>query len=205
MPTQKKIDTVDQLTEKFRRCTITVATNYTGLDVNTMTELRQKMRESDVEYRVVKNNLTYLAADAADRPQIKDIVQGPTGLAFGYDDPITVARALGEYIRVNRSPLSIMGAVMDQRTLSSQEVLSLPFLPSKEVLVATLMGRIQTPAASLMAQLQAPMVRLVGTLNGPLTSLAILLQHRVEQMEAQGGQPEISSPDLEEPTEKEES
>ena len=185
MPTQKKIDTVAELKEKFERCTVTVATNYTGLDVNAMTELRTKMRESDVEYRVVKNNLTYLAADAADRPEIKDIVRGPTALAFGYDDPIRVARALEEYIRVNRSPLSITGAVMHRRTLSSREVMSLPALPSKDVLLATLMARMQSPAATLMGQLQAPMVRLVGTLNGPLVSLAMLLQRRVEQLEGQ--------------------
>ena len=92
MPTQKKIDTVEELRQKFLRCTITVATNYTGLDVNAMTDLRKKMRESEVEYRVVKNNLTYLAADAAERPEIKGIVQGPTALAFGYEDPIRVAR-----------------------------------------------------------------------------------------------------------------
>ena len=186
MPTQKKIDKVAELKEKFERCTVTVATNYTGLNVNAMTDLRQRMRENDVEYMVVKNNLTYLAADAADRPEIKGIVQGPTALAFGYDDPIRVARVLEEYIRVNRSPLSIIGAVLEQRTLDAREVLALPFLPPKEVLFATLMARMQSPAATLMGQLQAPMVRLAGTLNGPLVSLAILLQRRAEQLESQG-------------------
>ena len=185
MPTQKKIDTVAELKDKFERCTVTVATNYTGLDVNAMTALRQKMRDNDVEYRVVKNNLTYLAADAAERPEIKDIVRGPTALAFGYGDPIRVARALEEYIRVNRSPLSITGAIMLQRTLTSQQVMALPALPSKEVLVATIMALMQSPAAALLGQLQAPMIRLAGTLNAPLASLAILLQRRVEQMEAQ--------------------
>jgi large subunit ribosomal protein L10 len=186
MPTQKKIDTVAELKEKLERCTVAVATNYTGLNVNAMTDLRQRMRENDVEYMVVKNNLTYLAADAADRPEIKGIVQGPTALAFGYDDPIRVARVLEEYIRVNRSPLSIIGAVLEQRTLDAREVLALPFLPPKEVLFATLMARMQSPAATLMGQLQAPMVRLAGTLNGPLVSLAILLQRRAEQLESQG-------------------
>ena len=185
MPTQKKIDTVAELTEKLQRCAVAVATNYTGLNANDMTELRRKMRENDVEYVVVKNNLTYLAADAADRPQVKDIVQGPTALAFGYDDPIRVARALEEYIRVNRSPLSISGAVLDRRTLDARGVIALTTLPSQDVLFATLMARLQSPAATLMGQLQAPMARLVGTLNGPLASLAILLQRRVEQLESQ--------------------
>ncbi len=185
MPTQKKIDTVAELKEKLERCTVAVATNYTGLNANAMTDVRRKMRESDLEYLVVKNNLTYLAADAAGRPEVKGIVQGPTALAFGYDDPIRVARVLEEYIRVNRSPLSITGAVLERRTLDGRQVLALTSLPSKDVLLATLMARMQSPAATLMAQLQAPMVRLAGTLNGPLASLAILLQRRVEQLEGQ--------------------
>ena len=118
MPTQKKADTVEELRDKFTRCTIAVATDYTGIDGNTMTDLRRQMQSKNIEYMVVKNTLTYLAADSADRPQIKDIVQGPTALAFGYEDPADVAKALEEYIRVNRSVLAIKGGVLNDRTLS---------------------------------------------------------------------------------------
>lgn len=185
MPSKKKIDLVEELREKFRRCTIAVATNYTGLSASTMTELRRQMRERNVEYRVVKNTLTHLAADAAERPQIKDIVQGPTALAFGYEDPIKVARALEEYIRVNRSPLAIRGAVLDGHTLTSAQVLALPSIPPRAELVAQLVGQIQYPLAALVGQLQAPMHRLLAVLNGPLVSLAILLQQRAEQLKSQ--------------------
>jgi len=61
-------------------CTITVATDFTGLDVNAINELRHSMREKEIEYRVVKNTLTYLAADATENPELKEIVQGPTAL-----------------------------------------------------------------------------------------------------------------------------
>jgi large subunit ribosomal protein L10 len=185
MPTQKKMDQVEELKQKFTESTIVVATDYTGLSVNAMTDLRRKMRESNVEYRVVKNTLTYLAADAAGRPQIKDIVQGPTCLAVGYEDPINVARALEEYIRVNRSPLAIKGAVLEGRTLTSDQVTALPKIPPKEQLVAQLLGQFQSPLITFMGQLQSPLYRLLGTLNGPLASLAILLQQRAEQLKAQ--------------------
>lgn len=187
MPTQNKVDTVAELRDKLQRCAIAVATDYTGLGVNTMTELRRKMRENNVEYQVVKNTLTYLAAEAAGRPQMREIVQGPTALALGYDDPIRVARALEEYIRVNRSPLTIRGAVMGRRTLTPAEVLSLPTLPSREVLLAQLMGQLQAPVTALTRQLQSPLAGLLNVLNGPVSSLVILLQRRAEQLKAQEG------------------
>ena len=172
------------LTDKLARCSIAVATDYTGLTVNTMTDLRHKMRGGDIEYMVVKNNLTYLAAEAAGKPEVKDIVQGPTALALGYGDPVAVAKALEEYIRVNRSQLAIRGAVLENRALSSAEVTRLASLPPKEVLLAQLLGQIQSPLARLAGQLRAPMVGLVTVLNGPLGSLSILLQRRADQLRA---------------------
>jgi large subunit ribosomal protein L10 len=187
MPTQKKADTVEELRDKFARCTIAVATDYTGIDGNTMTDLRRQMQSKNIEYMVVKNTLTYLAADSADRPQIKDIVQGPTALAFGYEDPADVAKALEEYIRVNRSVLAIKGGVLNDRTLSPDEMTSLATLPPKPDLLALLMGQMQAPLSGLMGQLQAPIQGLVTVLNGPVASLSILLQQRAEQLRSQEG------------------
>ena len=176
---------MEELKEKFSRCTITVATNYSGLHGNAMTDLRQKMRENGVEYMVVKNTLAYLAADAAGRPQIKEIVQGPTGLAFGYQDPVETAKALEEYIRVNRSTLAITGAVMDGRTLATAQVVSLAHLPPRIELVGQVLGQAMAPLTSFLGLLQAPMYGLVTVLNGPLVSLSVLLQQRVEQVKSQ--------------------
>lgn len=185
MPTQKNKDLVEELKEMLASCTITVATDFTGLDVNAINELRHSMREKEIEYRVVKNTLTYLAADATENPELKEIVQGPTALAFGYSDPAQVAKALEEYIRVNRSTLTIRGAVMGRRSLSSSEVTTLSNLPSKEQLVAQFLGQLQAPLAHLAGQLQAPISRLLNVLNGPLVSLDILLQQRVQQLSSQ--------------------
>ena len=94
MPTQQKIDRVQELKDRIERSTITLATNYAGITVNQMTELRRAMRAGGIEFAVVKNTLTYLAADEAQRPQVKEIIQGPTALAFGYDDPSDAAKVL---------------------------------------------------------------------------------------------------------------
>ena len=174
MPTQEKIDRVNALKEKLEQCTIALTANYTGIGVNEMVDLRRRMRAADVEFTVVKNTLMYLAADAAQRPQVKDIVQGPTVVAFGYGDPAEVAKAVSEYSRATRSTLAVQGAALqDGMVLPPDQVNRLATLPSKEQLVSSLMG-----------QLQAPVQRLVNVLNGPLQSLDSLLQARIRQLEA---------------------
>lgn len=174
MPTQEKIDRVNALKEKLERCTIALTANYTGISVNEMVELRRRMRAVGVEFTVVKNTLIGLAAEAAHRPQVKEIVQGPTVIAFGYGDPLDVARTISEYVRTSRSTLSVQGAVLeDGPALPPAQVTRLAVLPSKPQLLANLMG-----------QLQAPMQRLLMVLNGPLQSLDFLLQARIRQLES---------------------
>jgi ribosomal protein L10 len=92
LPTQAKVDRVSELKEKLERCSIAVSTNYAGIGVNDMTDLRRRMRDAGVEFTVVKNNLMKLACDASQRSQAKSIVEGPTAIAFGYDDPTAVPK-----------------------------------------------------------------------------------------------------------------
>lgn len=174
MPTQAKVDRVKELQEKLERSSIAVTATYTGIGVNGMTELRRKMRESGVELLVIKNTLMYLAAEGAQRPQVKDIVQGPTAIAFGYDDPAEVARSIHEYIRTTRSPLSIQGAAMaDGLILPPGDVERLATLPPRDQLISMLLGT-----------MQAPIQRLLGVLNGPVQNLGGLLHARIQQLEA---------------------
>ena len=185
MPTQKKREQVDELREKFNSCSIVVATDPTGLDVNAMTELRLRLREKSVEYRVVKNTLSHLAADQAQRLDIKEIIQGPTGMVFGYEDPVDAAKALTEYIRATRSTLAIRGGALNGRVLSSAEITAISNLPPRDQLIAQFLGQVQAPLAGLLGQLQAPLNGLVNVLNGPLTSLSNILQQRADQLSAQ--------------------
>lgn len=174
MPTQEKIDRVATLKDKLERCSIALTTDYTGISVNEMTELRRQMRAAGVEFTIVKNTLMYRASDDAQRPQVKEIVQGPTAVALGYDDPLDVAKAVADYIRTARSAMTIRGAVLgDGPVMAPAEVNRLAALPPKPQLLATLLG-----------QLQAPIQRLVTVLNGPLQNLEGLFQARIRQLEA---------------------
>jgi large subunit ribosomal protein L10 len=174
VPTPAKIEQVSQLKDKLERSAITVTAGYSGMPGASMTDLRRRMRAAGVELLVVKNSLLSLAADAAHRPQVKEIFQGPTAVAFGFGDPVEAAKALQEYIRATRAPLVIQGAVMGSGpALPASEVERLASLPPKAQLVASLLGQLQMPIASLLS-----------VLNGPLRGLDNVLQGRIRQMEA---------------------
>ena len=176
MPTQAKVDQVAELKAKLESCSIVVSTGYRGISVNEMTDLRRRMREGGVEFLVTKNTLLNLAADAANRPELKGIVAGPTAVAFGYDDPVDAAKTINDFIRTTRSVLQIQGALLGEgNVLPTSEVERLATLPAKPQLVAQLLG-----------QMQAPIQRLLGVMNGPLQNFGGLLQARMRQLEAEG-------------------
>ena len=161
--------------EWMAACTIAISADMTGMGVTAMTDVRRALRGQGVHLRVVKNRLAHLAAETAGREMIKDIVQGPTVLAYGFDDPVGPAKALAGYIKANRSPLSIRGGVMGDRTLTAQEVDTLASLPPREELIARLMARIQSPVTGL-----------VNVLQGPIAGLTRVLQRHVESSQGPG-------------------
>ena len=156
----------------MEECTVAISTDYTGLSVSAMTELRRSLREKNVQFRIVKNTLAYRAADAAGRPAFKEIVDGPTAFAFSNGEPVDPAKALVDFIRTTRSPLKIRGGILGDRVLTLEEVNNLATLPSKEELIARLMGQLNAPAAGF-----------VYVLNANIAGLARLLQRHVENLE----------------------
>ena len=183
MPTQQKIDRVQDIKDRLERSTIAMTANYSGITVNEMVELRRAMRNGGVDFTIVKNSLLFLAAEGANKPQMKEIVQGPTAIALGYDDPVDAARTMADYIRTGRSALVILGAVMgDGAAMSPDEFTKLASLPPRAQLLAMLLG-----------QMQSPIARLLSVLNGPLQALDNVLQARVRQMEAEAPPPEPES------------
>ena len=171
MPTEKKRQEVAELADRFQRATIVIGTDFKGLPVNEMTALRRRMREQSVEYRVVKNRLAALAAQEAGKEMIAQVLESSTGLAIGYDDPLTVAKALDEFVKSTRSRLVVRSALMDGTLYNAAQISALAALPSKEELLARLLG-----------QLQAPITQLASVLNGTIRGLAVVLQRRAEQL-----------------------
>lgn len=173
MPTQEKVDRVAELKDKLERSSIVVSTGYTGMNANQMVDLRRRMREGGVEFVVIKNNLLNLAADAAEVPQLKDIITGQTAIAVGYDDAALIAKAVNDAANASAGGLSIHGAVVSRgETMPPAEVFRLAALPPRPVLVAQLLGN-----------MQSPMYGLLSVLNGTIRSLAYVLQARMDQLQ----------------------
>jgi large subunit ribosomal protein L10 len=185
MPTERKRTQVSELQEVFSGSSMIIATNYQGINVAQMAQLRRRLREAGIDFMVVKNTLARLAAEEADRPSIVQIIDGPTAFAIGYGDPVEPARVLAEYVRSTRLPLEIRGAVVDGRVLSSSDVATLPTLPSREVLISQVMAGFQSPMVQMVWVLQSPLAGLVNTLNGVLNSLVWALDARRRQLEGE--------------------
>jgi large subunit ribosomal protein L10 len=171
LPTEAKRQIITELAEQIRRCTMAIATDISGLRVAEVTELRRRLRGHSLEYRVVKNRLASLAASEAGKETFGHILEGSTGIVFGYEEPVDAAKALDEFVRETRSGLVIRSGFMDGELLSRGQVLVLASLPPKRELQAMLLG-----------QLQAPVAGLVRVLNGPVQGLTMVLQRRAEQL-----------------------
>jgi large subunit ribosomal protein L10 len=168
---EQKAEQVDVLTEKLKKAKVAVLTDYRGLKVSQIQDLRGKLRGGDVEYRVVKNTLARRAAEAAGYPALKDELKGPVAIAFGYDDLSIASRLISEWVRATRLKLDIVGGLVEGRVFSSDQVKQLADLPSREVLIAQLMGTLQSPVAQLVGIMQTPLQQLLGVLDAYKTKL----------------------------------
>lgn len=175
VPTEAKREAVADLAERLGKAAIVIATDFSGLKVNQMTELRHRLREQGVEYRVVKNRIASIAAGESGVEAFRDILEGSTGVVLGYDDPVAAAKAVSDYVRQTRAELKVRKGVMDGALITEAQVVALAALPGRDELVARLLG-----------QMNAPISGLVNVLSGPVRGLAIVLQRRAEQLGAAG-------------------
>jgi large subunit ribosomal protein L10 len=168
---EQKIEQVELLTEKLKKAKVAVLTDYRGLKVGQIQDLRGKLRGGDVEYRVVKNTLARRAAEAAGFPALQEEIKGPVAIAFGYDDLGAPSKLLNEWVRATRLKLEVVGGLVEGRVFSSDQIKQLADLPSREALIAQLMGTLQSPVAQLVGIMQTPLQQLMGTLNAYKTKL----------------------------------
>jgi large subunit ribosomal protein L10 len=174
MPTPRKVEMLAEIKERLERASIAISADYRGLSVSQITELRRALRPANVEVKVVKNTLAAMAAEQAGRPEMAEIVQGPTALAIGFDDPIAPVKALTQHLREKRLNIEIHGGWLEGKVLSRAEVESLATLPSKDQLVADVVGK-----------LQSPLYNFAGLLQASIRNFAGLVEARANQLEEQ--------------------
>jgi large subunit ribosomal protein L10 len=165
MPRADKVEQVELLKDKLESAKVAVLTDYRGLTVKQMQDLRGRLRGQQVEYRVVKNTLARRAAAEAGHEGVEDYLKGPVAIAFGYGELSAPARLLGEFARQTRLRLDIVGGLVEGRVMDGNQVRATADLPSREVLIAQLLGTLQSPVAQLVGTIQAPVQQLVGLLE----------------------------------------
>jgi large subunit ribosomal protein L10 len=186
MPAQEKIETVADLKGRLERATVVISTEYRGLTVKEMQDLRRKLRDGGLEVKVVKNSLLKHAADDAGQSDIVKIIEGPTALAISYGDAIEAAKAVTGYALGAPSAFAVRGGFMDGSVLTANDLRTLTTIPPRPVLLGQFMGALQGPLAGFVGLLDAPLQELSGLLNSLLSEFPGLVEARAKQMESTG-------------------
>ncbi len=154
---------VAELTDSFRNSTAVLLTEYRGLSVAQLKQLRTNLREN-ATYAVVKNTLTKIAANAAGISSFDDDLVGPSAIAFVHGDPVTVAKGLRDFAKANPL-LVIKGGYFDGNPLSPAEVIKLADLETREVLLAKLAGAFKASLFGAAYLFNAPLSKAVRTVD----------------------------------------
>ena len=164
MPTQAKIDIVSEVQGKLENSSGVYFADYKGLSVAKATELRRNFRAEGVEYKVIKNNLTKIAAKNAGIDGLDDLLVGQIGVAFSNQDPTAPARVIKKFIK-EENPLDVVGIIFEGQMFDAAKYEELASLPSREELLSKLVGGLSSPMSKLVGTLGGSMSKLVGTLN----------------------------------------
>ena len=155
---------VDALAEQLRGSSAVIVTDYRGLKVGELQDLRKRLRPKGVEYHVVKNSLFTRAAGKTDRRGLESLLTGPTAVALGKIDEVELAKGLVDEARVLKS-LRILGAYIGGHTMTVEDVQTLARLPSRAHLQGQIVGSLQAPLAQLTGLFQAPAQNLIYVLS----------------------------------------
>jgi large subunit ribosomal protein L10 len=162
MPTEAKRAIIAELRQDLAGSTTLVSTEYRGLKVREIGEIRRALRKNNISYRVVKNRLMRIAAEQEGNAGVAPLLRGPSAIAFGTGDENVVARTVIDALRPYKL-VKVTGAVVGGKTLDVDGVLKLATLPSRDILLAQLAGAFNAPATQV-AGLLAANLRNLGSL-----------------------------------------
>ena len=146
---------------------VAILTDYKGLDVAAINDLRRKLREENIEYQVVKNTLLLRAAEGTDAELMKDHFKGPSAVALSYEDPVAPAKVLTQFAKENEA-LEIKAGVMEGKYLDLTDLKALADLPSKEVLLGQLVGvmnNVPTSFVRVVAEVPRQMLNVLNAIK----------------------------------------
>ncbi|NJN15820.1 MAG: 50S ribosomal protein L10 [Oscillochloris sp.] len=171
MPTQRKIDAVEELTAKLDRTQMAIVADYRGFTVAELTELRAKLRESGAEMIVAKNTLLRLAARNTGREALEGLLAGPTAVTFAYDDVAKTAKVLLDATKGAKA-LAVRGGLLGTNLLPADGLEAVTKLPSREQALAQIVGGVAAPVSGV-----------VGVINAAISNVAFVIQARIDQLQ----------------------
>jgi large subunit ribosomal protein L10 len=160
MPTEAKRETVAELREELAKNPTLIVSEYRGLTVKDIAEIRRSLRKQDVTYRIVKNRLMRIAASESVGTALDGLLTGPTAIAFGTDET-TTAKAVIDAVRQYRQ-VRITGALLGRNAIDADGVTRLASLPTREVLLSQLAGAFAAPMATMAGLFDAPLRDVAG-------------------------------------------
>jgi len=160
----KKEKQVNELKEKLEKVSSAILTDFRGLTVKEMTDLRCRLREAKIEYKIIKNNIVIRAIKDTDLEALTDYLQGPTAIAFGVGDPVVPVKILLDFAKDYNKP-EVKAGVIQGKILKNEEIKKLAKLPPREMLLAQVIGGIQAPLLGLLNVLNAPIRALLNVLK----------------------------------------
>lgn len=157
---------VVSLKDQMAKSKLAVVSDYRGLTVKEMTELRRRIQAAGGDYTVAKNTLIRRAmSETEGSANIDHMLKGPTALIVGYEDPVGPVKALMDYLKETKKELDIRGGVVEGRPVTAKDLQQIATLPSREEMVAKLMGSMQSPAQGVVVTLSGVARNLVYALE----------------------------------------
>lgn len=150
----EKAELLEELKEKFAKANAAFVTEYRGMTVEKMTELRRKIYESQGELKVIKNRIAKLATKGTSFEGIASDLKGPLAVAFSYSDPVGVAKAVLEQVKED-SPFQIKFGSLSGKKVTAADVKALSKLPDRQTLLATFAGALAAPLRNFMGVVSA--------------------------------------------------
>ena len=154
-----KDEKIEKIKEKIEKAQVAIVTEYRGMTVEEITKLRRELQKCGGDYMVTKNTLAKIAVKGSEYEVLTEALKGPIAIAFGFEDPVSPAKALAKFIKESKKG-EIVAAALDGKLLSANEAKALADLPSKEEIYAKMLGCINSPATGIVGSINAVMASL---------------------------------------------
>ncbi|MEW6097272.1 MAG: 50S ribosomal protein L10 [bacterium] len=160
----KKEKQVNELKDKLDKVSSAILTDFRGLTVKEIMDLRRRLKDANIEYKIIKNNIVIRAVKDTPLETLTEYLQGPTAIAFGVDDPVLPVKILVDFAKEYKKP-EFKAGVIQGKILKDEEIKNVAKLPPREILLAQVIAGIQAPLLGLLNVLHAPIRSLLNVLK----------------------------------------